>query len=1052
MPNILNIEEMKKNLDKNYFISASAGTGKTYTITQYYLAILEKYEKENNPDIIQNILAVTFTNKAAGEMKERILEEVNKKLEKGKNYKYWRQIKTNLNRAWIMTIDSFCSRILRENNIVIGVDPNFTIINELKMEIEIEKAVYNTLKILFKLYENLENDLDELTNFLNDRKFIVKKYLKEIIDNKDKFSNSLKYILKELKLDTFKKVLSDTLKNWRTEMKLSSVPEFDLINKDFNDVLWLFKITVLIAQEIYYSYTNDQYQFDFKGVLDKTLETLDEERIKEKYQRRFKYIIVDEYQDTNFLQKALFDKIHHDNNYIFYVGDRKQSIYRFRGADVSVFAVTEQEFDEDSRFQLNVNRRSNASIVEFANAFSKDVLFNKELLESYYNDEYKNVFNNLLYSEDKDKSEYEKETINDIVPSIGNDDKHRIKYIFVSKNKDNKDYVEYETIAKTINSLIGKKMKFRKRENGNIIFEEREIKYNDIAVLVKELKNSEEPIRNAFKKYNIPFYILGSKSFYNKNEVQTVFSALNAVQNPHNDFNFTSYMMSLMVGMNFEKLNKLVKIKKEKNYKSLYNAAEEENILSKSERKGLEVLKKYVELKYYLKPTIILKGLITENNYFSKLTILPDSHYAIANVKKLINEAEKYNTLAVSFSELIRLLRKTSELTESEAAIEDEKQNVVRVLTIHKSKGLEFPIVILSGLDKKSQIDSEEKIDEDMKISTENVEFSLPDNNIRYFVLKKLFLKKIKSMDISSLSIQDKIKIELGEKYLKMFDINKFLEDTEELRLLYVAITRPKEMLIPIIIEKEKNKSNTLSDLFKKVKYEKIDIISSNDLKYEIKFKEEKTNDKIKDIKEENLKDLTNFAYKKYIAPTYIINELKREENNKDLTDENYIKVDINDFFSEQEFILKGTELHSLMESINSFSQIKNLIKSKILPEELDNNLIKRLFSYKNFKTEWRLVKRKIINNREYMIFGVPDRVVFDANNNIEVLDYKYSDLNNPSKIKDYKFQLQFYMYLLKDFGIPKKGYIISLKNGKIIEVEYNELFEDNLSKKITML
>jgi ATP-dependent helicase/nuclease subunit A len=1046
MPNILNIEEMKKNLDKNYFISASAGTGKTYTITQYYLAILEKYEKNNNPDIVQNILAVTFTNKAAGEMKERILEEIDKKLDQGKNYKYWRQIKTNLNRAWIMTIDSFCSRILRENNIVIGVDPNFTIINELKMELEIEKSVYNTLKILFQIYENTEYDLNELTNFLNDRKYIVNSYLKEIIENKEIFEGALKYILKELKLDTFKSVLSDTLKNWRTEMKLSSVPEFDLINKDFNDVLWLFKISVLIAQEIYYSYTNDQYQFDFKGVLDKTLETLDEERIKEKYQRRFKYIIVDEYQDTNFLQKALFDKIHNENNYIFYVGDRKQSIYRFRGADVSVFAVTEQEFDEDSRFQLNVNRRSNASIVEFANAFSKDVLFNKEILENYSKDEYIDVFNSLLYSEDKDKSEFEKETKDDIVPSIGSDDKHRIKYVFVSKDTENKGFIEYETIAKTINSLIGKKMKFRKRENGKIVFEEREIKYNDIAVLVKELKNSEEPIRNAFKKYNIPFYILGSKSFYNKNEVQTVLLALNAVQNPHNDFNFISYMMSLMVGMNFEKLDELVKIKKEKGYNSLYQTAEKADILSNSEKKGFEVLKKYVELKYYLKPTVILKGLITENNYLSKLTILPDSHYAIANVKKLINEAEQYNSLAVSFSELIRLLRKTSELTESEAAIEDEKQNVVRVLTIHKSKGLEFPIVILSGLSKKSQINSEEKSDEDMKISRENVEFSLPDNNIRYFVLKKLFLKKIKSMDISSLSIQDKIKIELGEKYLNMFDINKFLEDTEELRLLYVAITRPKEMLIPIIVEDKK--ANTLSELFKKVKYEKIDLISYSDLKYEIYSKESVIKNKVADIKEENLKNLKNFAYKKYIAPTYIINEIKKEENSKDLTDENYIKVDLNDFFSEQDFILKGTELHSLMESINSFSQIKNLIKSNILPEELDNDLIKRLFSYDNFKTEWRLVKRKVINNKEYMIFGVPDRVVFEENN-IEVLDYKYSDLNNFKKIDDYKFQLQFYMYLLMDFGNPVKGYIISLKNGKTIEVDPDTEFEKKLEEKI---
>ncbi|SHF09374.1 ATP-dependent exoDNAse (exonuclease V) beta subunit (contains helicase and exonuclease domains) [Marinitoga hydrogenitolerans DSM 16785] len=1043
----LNINELKKNLDKDYFISASAGTGKTYTITKYYLSILEKFEKENYPDIVQNILAVTFTNKAAGEMKERILEEVDKKLEENKNYKYWRQIKTNLNRAWITTIDSFCSKILRENNIAIGVDPNFTIINELKMEIEIEKSVYNTLKILFQLYEDNNRNIEELISFLPiERRETVKIYINELLSDLVKFNSSLKYIIQELNLDIFKKVLSETLQNWRTEMKKSELPEIELINKDFNDVLWLFKISLLIAQEIYNVYTEDQFQFDFKGVLDKTLETLKNEKILNKYQNKFKYIIVDEYQDTNFLQKELFDKIHQKgHNYIFYVGDRKQSIYRFRGADVSVFAVTENEFNEDSKFQLNINRRSNAEIVEFANEFSKNVLFNETLLNSYENIKniYPDIFNNLLYNETKDKSYFEANDENDVIPSIAKEDKHRIKYIISND--------EYHSIAKTIKALVGKKLKFRKRKNGSIVFEEREIQYRDIAVLLRELKNSEEEIRKVFKEYKIPFYILGSKSFYDKNEVQTVFYALNAVENPHNDFNFSGYMMSLMVGMPFKKLNKLVNLKKKNNFKSLYETAEKTDILSNSERSGFEILKKYVELKYYLNPTVILKGLISETNYLSRLTVLHDPHYAIANVKKLLNEAEKYNTLAVSFSELIRLLRKTSELSEEEAAIEDEKQNVVKVLTIHKSKGLEFPIVILGGLGKKIDLNTEEKTGDKINVSNEKIEFSLPENNVRYFVLKKLFLKKVKNMDISSINTEDKIKIQFGEKFLNIFDINKFLEDTESLRLLYVAITRPKEMLIPIIpLKNDKNNEKSSAALFMKSTYEKRDLIPENELVFETQEIEEKNEKKLEDINERNLSDLTLFAYKKYIAPTYIINEMKREENSEDLTEEHYI--DIKDFFENEDYLLKGTEMHAIMESITNFSQIQSLIKNGNLPKAFDNELIKRLFTAKKVKTEWRLVKRMVFNGIEYMIFGVPDRVIFDENNNIEIIDYKYSDLSNKEKIEDYKFQLNFYMYLLKDFGNPKKGYVISLKNGKIIEVDPDENFEEYLKEIITTI
>ncbi|WP_129407843.1 PD-(D/E)XK nuclease family protein [Marinitoga lauensis] len=298
------------------------------------------------------------------------------------------------------------------------------------------------------------------------------------------------------------------------------------------------------------------------------------------------------------------------------------------------------------------------------------------------------------------------------------------------------------------------------------------------------------------------------------------------------------------------------------------------------------------------------------------------------------------------------------------------------------------------------------------------------------------------------------MRIELGKDFTRIFDINKFLEDTEALRLMYVAITRPKEMLIPII-KPQKNDSNNIkyySDLFMKLNYEARDIISENDLdvqEIDLKNKEVK---KETQINEKNLSDLTELAYKKYIAPTYIINELKKEENSDDLTEEGYVTIGEYDFFKEQEFLLKGTELHSLMESVNNFSQIQYLIKAGKLPEKLDNELIKRLFSYKKFKTEWRLVKRKVIENKEYMIFGVPDRVVFDENNNIEILDYKYSDLNNSKKIEDYKFQLQFYMYLLKDFENPIKGYIISLKNGKIIEVAYDENFEEKLVNRILLI
>ncbi|HPG48798.1 MAG TPA: UvrD-helicase domain-containing protein, partial [Petrotogaceae bacterium] len=148
------ITQIKQDPDRNFFISASAGTGKTFTLKEYYMSILNK--NKNNPQIVENILAVTFTNKAAAEMRERIMNEVEKKLSDRENPFFWHTVKINIARAWITTIDSFYSKILRENNIAIGVDPNFTVINEVKRDREIERACYNTLKVLFTIYENRE--------------------------------------------------------------------------------------------------------------------------------------------------------------------------------------------------------------------------------------------------------------------------------------------------------------------------------------------------------------------------------------------------------------------------------------------------------------------------------------------------------------------------------------------------------------------------------------------------------------------------------------------------------------------------------------------------------------------------------------------------------------------------------------------------------------------------------------------------------------------------------------------------------------------------------
>ncbi|BBE30289.1 hypothetical protein OSSY52_04300 [Tepiditoga spiralis] len=1022
------IKKITDNPNRNFFISASAGTGKTYTLTQYYMSILEKNKDSN---IIDKILAVTFTNKAAGEMRERITESIYEKMnaaKTNKEYEYWNEVKISLSGAWIKTIDSFCSRILKDNNVLIGVDPNFTMISEFKKENEIERAVYYTLKVILETYENIDPDL---INLSTDRKNNVEKILLEFKKDKE-FKKIVKEFLKNEGIKKFEELLKEMVRNWRLEMKRAIVETMELSeNGDlYTNFLKLLKNASYIASEFYESLTIDQFKYDFKGILEKTILTLENNNILKKYQNKFKYIIVDEYQDTNYLQKEIFDKLHHENNYLFYVGDRKQSIYRFRGADVSVFSKTENEFKNKNYIveSLNTNRRSNSEIVSYINKLSKDVLFEKNNI--YMDDVESELFESICFKE-IDECNYEIKENKNITPNLLKDDNKRIKYIYATPEKDNKELrvkKEAETIIKTIKNLLNKEMTFRKRKNGKIIFETRKIKPGDIALLLKQLSGYEEILKNEFQKNNIPYYIVGGKSFYYKPEVQAVFSALSAVQNPYNDYEFIKYMMSLIGGMTLNQLHTLIKNKKN----SLFETFETIEFSSERLNRAYLVLKKYRNLRYYMKPTDILKGIIKETKYLVYLMALDNSESAISNVKKLITGSQQYDSIANTFSELVKLLKKSTEVDEKEAVLEDEKSNSVKIMTIHKSKGLEFPIVLLGGLHNKI----------DKKI-IKNIDFSLPNSNgERYYLLKNVMKNTLN---------------ESSNYILKWFKNNDFLEKTETNRLIYVATTRAKEMLIPILIN---TKSNSYNNYFFNYKYDNIDKINEIDLK-DIKINNKIEEIIFKDIPKNNLKNLKNLAYKQYIAPTYLINEPKESEEkflkNIGISYKKYFKQSV---FSDEELMFRGSQLHLKLQSAPSLIHLKKLIDKEknrnydYLPPKFDElNIVKKAFGKNEIvKTEWRLVKKIEINNKEYMLFGIPDRVLIN-NGNIEVIDYKFSDLLNKNKIKDYIFQLQFYMYLLKDFGYPKKGYILSIKETKEpIEVTYNNDIELEIINKIKKL
>lgn len=1048
------LDEIKKDINKNYFISASAGTGKTYTITHYYVEILKQYEKQNFPDIVDEIVVVTFTKKAASEMKERIFDLVNDQLEKSSNTDYWQKVKNNLSRAIISTIDSFCQRILREENINAKVDPNFTIINNAKMDKFLDKAVYMTLKYVFQVYDFGKADIT--LNISSERKRNIESYLLKLGEYKDELRTL--FVEKFDNISSIMNILKNTLKLWRTEMKRATVFEklFEVKEKESKE-LEVFKFLILIAKEIYEAFTIDNFEFDFKAVLEITLDFLEDKEMQEKYQKRFKYIIIDEFQDTNHLQKELFYKIHGDNNYLFIVGDRKQSIYRFRNADVSVFLETQNEFEEKEKstnlykvLPLKENYRSNEVLVKYFNFISENKIFNKHIIKKDDNKEIDRfstfeaispkIYEKLWYIKDLDES-IPKVNCNGIVPILNNIPS-RIKYVMVKnvekenkgrKKSDKKTEIEAMVSAYIIKKLVGQKMTVKDKEKGCI---EREIKYSDFAILRSSLYRKEDVYKKVFKKFNIPLHVVSSKGFFERIEVKAILNALNAVQNPNNDFYFTQFFFSPLVLGTFNDYRLIVKKNKEINEKlketdkdksvkeSLFQTAKKIKFENEEINKALKILEKYSDLKYYVRPAEVLKGLIKDLNYFEKLAYFEDYKNAILNVKKLVLEASTIDQMAESFSQLVKLIEKLSNESESEASIEDETSDSVKLMTIHASKGLEFKIVLLGDLHSKGK-----------KGSNSDIKFA-KEKGKTYYMLSKIF-EQLDNEAVDSEEIFEAI---------KHFYKDEVYDETEERRKLYVAITRASEMFIPIILDEPSNDllSNYVKlseDETKELKkligdFEQVDIDAESIFNMESE-KSEKIIE-IKDVPEENLKDLKYLSYKSYVSPTTLYGYL---ENEKEAQEEDIILA-----FSEK--TAEGTDIHRKLASVNAISDLKYLEEMGILKVNLSDKL-KDLFSgATRIVSEWRIVKPYEFNDKKYMLFGIPDKVLFKGDK-IYVLDFKNVSFEQSKNIEKYIFQVQFYMYLLKEFGIPEAGYIVSTKTGEIIEVELKDTFEEQLKRSI---
>lgn len=839
--------------EKNSCILAGAGTGKTSALVEQYLALLSG-ETSLGPLGIEQIVAITFTEKAAAEMKERIREEIEKKITAGNQERgadpgggqKWQETWRKLFGANITTIHSFCARLLRENPVEARIDPGFEVLDEHESRVFLDRVVKQRIisgvqegnqhnirlisdyelrrpgtfgsdrliEILTNLLTNIRTEgigPDQIEKFAQQADKQARKRLPQSIQLlKDTVAELKKALRKEGKEDRF----SPAREKWPSlerKLKLSDWDFEGLINESFPDFLDSVKLSgktpgsikepiekirsildrkkkgyednlprlysqiqsekvlsglLALLRDIEDAYAEEKARgslLDFDDLQIHTRNLLrSSPRVRERYKRLYRVIMVDEFQDTNDIQREIIyylsedpkylaqlkpqedyrGKIRLGDNRLFVVGDPKQSIYGFRGADVGVFLEVIEEVEKrGKKFFLRENHRSLPPLIDFTNA----------------------LFSELMSA----PGEFGEES--HLIPvRSGQDGQGCVELLLVSRgnNINEKRQVEARAIANRILQLVGYTNVFPK-DGGK-----RHAGFSDIAILFRAMTQSHIYERE-LRRRNIPYYTVRGSGFYGCQEIKDLLNALKVVESDNAEVSLAGFLRSPMVGLSDETLYQL-----RREGGSLYSILSPANLtrvsLGEEEQEKIgfarELLKDLKAAKDRLNSAELIARVLEGTGYSALLLTTFQGEQKVANLHKLIEVARNFERKeSFTLPDFVRHLENlvNEESREQKAQIFPEGSDSVQLMSIHQAKGLEFPIVFIADLDRGYSGGS-----------SGNVIYN-KDHGIA------VKLREVTGGDFLDTYLYDKIKEEAGRK-----------EEAEEKRLFYVATTRARDHLI----------------------------------------------------------------------------------------------------------------------------------------------------------------------------------------------------------------------------------------------------------------
>lgn len=856
--------------DSNILVAAAAGSGKTAVLVE---RIIHKIIDEQMD--IDKILVVTFTNAAASEMRERILEAIYKKLEENpENVHLQRQI-ILLNKASICTIHSFCLDVIHNHFYEIDLPSNFKIadtaeIDLLKQEVLddlFEQKYTENDKDFIELLENYTNyrgdeALQELVlkiyKFIQSSPFPIKWLQEKLellkIEYKDIFqtiwgdliiqaveddiqesimqletvkSKMALYpemtkfyqkicedliILKDLQNynswdELYIKLLNFNFSNWPVDKKVTNDLKEDskeirdkvkkhikektakLLSCSQEQAVKDLKIITPILEKLANLVTeftknfaekkkekncidfNDIEHFALKILLD---ENNNPTEVAKKYKEKFEEIAIDEYQDSNLVQEAILTSISKGNN-IFMVGDVKQSIYKFRQARPELFLQKYDEYknkeekaqEDNLKIQLFRNFRSRQNILNITNLVFESIM-SKELGDINYNEnEYLNYGAN--YPEPEEIKNYagiaeldiidlkEDESITAFEGEEDEEEQERVE----------DDVLEAKFVANKIQELLNSDYMVFDKKQGY-----RKIRPKDIVILLRATSNLSPIYEKELSDLELPVFSDTSGTYLDTVEIQTILSVLKIIDNPLQDIPLVVVLRSSIC--NFTD-NDLITIRLTDRNCNFYEALIKTRLICDGDLKNkiesfLEKLEKWKSISQYMPLDEFIWQIYLDTGYYQYVGLLPNGAMRQANLKTLFEKAKQYEK--ASFKGLFNFIQFIDKLKKqngdlASAKLIGENEDVIRIMSIHKSKGLEFPVVFLCNSHKKFNM-------QDLN------DIILLHQDIGFGPTVMDTTKKIKYSSIA----KDAIKLKMKQETL-----------SEEQRILYVALTRAKEKL-----------------------------------------------------------------------------------------------------------------------------------------------------------------------------------------------------------------------------------------------------------------